>query len=56
MDLHYEVELALVMGRKVRDLREDDEEGAMSAIECVSLCFCSWEFESVGPRTENSDG
>ena len=39
MDLHYEVELALIMGREVRDLREDDEEGAMSAIEC-GYCVC----------------
>ena len=37
VDLHYEVELALILGKEVKDLREDDEEGALSAIECVSL-------------------
>ncbi|KAH6638245.1 hypothetical protein C7974DRAFT_391161 [Boeremia exigua] len=30
--MHYEVELGLVMGRTVRDLREDDEQGALDAI------------------------
>ncbi|KAF1932438.1 uncharacterized protein M421DRAFT_417153 [Didymella exigua CBS 183.55] len=32
VNMHYEVELGLVMGRQVRDLREDDEQGAMDAI------------------------
>ncbi|KAF1360501.1 hypothetical protein EJ07DRAFT_165139 [Lizonia empirigonia] len=32
VNLHYEVELALVMGKTVRDLREDDERGALDAI------------------------
>ena len=32
MNLHYEVELALVMGRAVRDLPPDDEKGALDAI------------------------
>lgn len=35
VDLHYEAELALIMGREVRDLRADDEEGALNAIECA---------------------
>ncbi|MCJ1234422.1 hypothetical protein MMC14_002383 [Varicellaria rhodocarpa] len=30
--LHYEVELGLIMGKNVRDLHEDDEQGAMDAI------------------------
>lgn len=30
--LHYEVELALIMGRRVQDLRVDDEKGALDAI------------------------
>lgn len=30
--MHYEVELGLVMGKKLRDLDEHDEEGAMGAI------------------------
>lgn len=33
MDLHYEVELALIMGKKVRDLKADDVKGAHDAIE-----------------------
>ncbi|KAL9121454.1 MAG: hypothetical protein Q9187_001991 [Circinaria calcarea] len=37
--LHYEVELALIMGRQVRDLDADDEKGAMDAIDgyCLSI-------------------
>lgn len=31
-NVHYEVELALVMGREVRDLHQDDEHGALDAI------------------------
>ncbi|KAM0799306.1 fumarylacetoacetate hydrolase family protein, partial [Usnea florida] len=31
-NLHYEVELALIMGRKVQDLPEDDETGALDAV------------------------
>ncbi len=30
--LHYEVELALVMGKQVRDLEMDDEQTALDAI------------------------
>lgn len=34
--LHYEVELALVMGREVRDLEEGgDERGWVDAVECI---------------------
>lgn len=32
--LHYEVELALIMGREVKDLDEKDEKGAIDAIDC----------------------
>ena len=32
VDMHYEVELALVIGKMVRDLKPDDEQGAMDAI------------------------
>ncbi|PLB38339.1 fumarylacetoacetate hydrolase family protein [Aspergillus candidus] len=35
--LHYEVELALVMGRTVRDLDPNDEKGAMDAIRSYLL-------------------
>ncbi len=33
VDLHYEVELALILGKDVRDLEADDEKGALDAIE-----------------------
>lgn len=32
VNLHYEVELALVIGKTLRDLKEDDEKGALDAI------------------------
>ncbi|KAJ4346262.1 hypothetical protein N0V95_005527 [Ascochyta clinopodiicola] len=32
VNLHYEVELALVMGKTLKDSREDDEKGALDAI------------------------
>ncbi|KAL9069247.1 MAG: hypothetical protein Q9161_005654 [Pseudevernia consocians] len=32
VNLHYEVELALIMGRKLQDLPQDDEKGALDAI------------------------
>jgi acylpyruvate hydrolase len=35
IDLHYEVELALVMGKEVMDLHPDDVEEAMDAIESM---------------------
>lgn len=34
VDLHFEVELAVIMGKEVRDLDEGDEKGAMDAIDC----------------------
>jgi 2-keto-4-pentenoate hydratase/2-oxohepta-3-ene-1,7-dioic acid hydratase in catechol pathway len=37
VDLHYEVELALIMGKRVKDLDAADEEGALEAIGCT---FC----------------
>jgi hypothetical protein len=36
VDLHYEIELALIMGKKVKDLAADDKAGAMDAIESES--------------------
>lgn len=36
MDLHYEVELALIMGKQVKDLEPTDEKGALEAIESLS--------------------
>lgn len=34
-ELHYEVELALIVGRELRDLDENDEARAMDGIECI---------------------
>lgn len=39
VDVHYEVELGLVIGKTVRELREDDEAGAMEAISGMSFCL-----------------
>lgn len=33
VDLHYEVELALIIGKQVKDLDAADEKGALDAIE-----------------------
>ncbi|KAE8441342.1 hypothetical protein EG329_005491 [Mollisiaceae sp. DMI_Dod_QoI] len=37
VDLHYEVELALIMGKRVKDLEASDEKGALDAIESYAL-------------------
>jgi 2-keto-4-pentenoate hydratase/2-oxohepta-3-ene-1,7-dioic acid hydratase in catechol pathway len=37
VNLHYEVELALIMGKRVKDLEADDEKGAIDAIESYAL-------------------
>ncbi|KAL8781593.1 MAG: hypothetical protein Q9213_005943 [Squamulea squamosa] len=37
VNLHYEVELALIMGRTVRDLDANDEKGAMDAIDSYAV-------------------
>lgn len=34
INLHYEVELGLIMGKRVKDLQESDEKGALDAVEC----------------------
>jgi acylpyruvate hydrolase len=41
VDLHYEVELALIIGKQVKDLEAEDEKGAFDAIESkfLSLLF-----------------
>lgn len=36
VDLHYEIELALIMGKKVKDLAPEDEQGAIDAIDSES--------------------
>lgn len=33
VDMHYEVELALILGKQVKDLKADDHKGAIDAIE-----------------------
>jgi len=33
VDLHYEVELALIIGKQIKDLEASDEKGALDAIE-----------------------
>ena len=37
--MHHEVELGLVMGRRLQDLHPEDEVGAMSAIRCYLLAI-----------------
>lgn len=36
VNLHFEVELALIMGKQVKDLKADDEAGALASIESKS--------------------
>ncbi|KAL1845258.1 hypothetical protein VTK73DRAFT_783 [Phialemonium thermophilum] len=37
VDLHYEVELALILGKRVKDLKADDETGALDAIDSYAV-------------------
>ncbi|RYP54960.1 hypothetical protein DL768_000276 [Monosporascus sp. mg162] len=37
VDLHYEVELALIIGKQLRDFEASDEKGALDAIESYAL-------------------
>ncbi|KAL2125330.1 hypothetical protein VTJ04DRAFT_1695 [Mycothermus thermophilus] len=37
VDVHHEVELALILGKRVRDLDPQDEQGALDAIESYAL-------------------
>ena len=39
VNLHYEVELALILGKRVRDLSAQDEQGALDAIESEAISF-----------------
>lgn len=44
VDLHYEAELALIIGKRVKNLEESDEKGAFDAIESMfssQLITCS---------------
>lgn len=38
VNLHYEIELALIMGKEVKDLDASDEKGAFDAIESEFPC------------------
>jgi 2-keto-4-pentenoate hydratase/2-oxohepta-3-ene-1,7-dioic acid hydratase in catechol pathway len=37
VNLHYEVELALILGKRVKDLSAQDEQGALDAIESEAI-------------------
>ncbi|OHE98950.1 fumarylacetoacetate hydrolase [Colletotrichum orchidophilum] len=39
VDMHYEVELALILGKQVKDLKADDHQGAIDAIEAYALAI-----------------
>ncbi|KAJ0161966.1 putative hydrolase C21C3.09c [Colletotrichum tanaceti] len=39
IDMHYEVELALILGKQVKDLKADDYKGAIDAIEAYALAI-----------------
>ncbi|KXH45434.1 fumarylacetoacetate hydrolase [Colletotrichum nymphaeae SA-01] len=39
VDMHYEVELALILGKQVKDLKADDHKGAIDAIEAYALAI-----------------
>ncbi len=41
VDLHYEVELALVIGKRLRDFNAKNEQEALDAIESTSTCLPS---------------
>jgi hypothetical protein len=36
VDLHYEVELALILGKQVKDLEPSDEQSALDAIDSMT--------------------
>jgi acylpyruvate hydrolase len=50
VDLHYEVELALVIGKQVKDLEESDEKAAYDSIESMPsfLNYCRQVLIGVG--------
>ncbi|GKT83280.1 fumarylacetoacetate hydrolase domain-containing protein [Colletotrichum tofieldiae] len=39
VDMHYEVELAIILGKQVKDLKPDDYKGAIDAIEAYALAI-----------------
>lgn len=42
--MHYEIELGLVMGKELKDLDPEDQEGAMDAIDSPSTLSASGHF------------
>ncbi|KAI1345174.1 hypothetical protein F5Y15DRAFT_410849 [Xylariaceae sp. FL0016] len=54
VDLHYEVELALIMGKRLKDLEASDEKTAMDAIDSYALSIdmtarnAQWESKKKG--------
>jgi 2-keto-4-pentenoate hydratase/2-oxohepta-3-ene-1,7-dioic acid hydratase in catechol pathway len=48
VDLHYEVELALIMGKMVKDLDAADEKGALDAIQSM-LTLHLFVYEALIP-------
>lgn len=51
VDLHYEIELALIMGKKVKDLAPDDEQGALDAIESEHIIHITAAVPSNQPAS-----
>ncbi|KKY18937.1 putative fumarylacetoacetate hydrolase domain-containing protein 1 [Phaeomoniella chlamydospora] len=53
-DLHYEIELAIILGKKVKDLPVEDEQGAWDAVDsyCLSIDMTQrngqWEAKKKG--------
>lgn len=39
VNLHYEVELALILNKRLKDFDPNDEQGALDAIECKPYPF-----------------
>ena len=50
VDLHYEVELALVIGKRVKDLEASDEQGALDSIESMCPRKPSYQWQITGGR------
>lgn len=53
VDLHFEVELAVIVGKEVRDLDEGDEKAAMDAVDCKSLSHFFFIFFLVFPPSRS---
>lgn len=52
VDLHYEVELALIIGKEVKNLKADDDQGALDAIESQFSGYYRWRLPDANhPRS-----